>query len=66
MTLASNAAMILLLIIADTLLEPVDLVSLDIIVFLQKFISSKLPWACASPQDSMAALRVSFGGVSGF
>ena len=38
MTPASNAAMILLLIIADTLLEPVDLAFLDIIVFLQEFI----------------------------
>ncbi|MEK6707266.1 MAG: hypothetical protein AABY81_00445 [Pseudomonadota bacterium] len=58
--------MILLLIIVDTLLEPIDLASLDIIVFLQEFISSKLPRAWASPKDSMAALRVSFGGVSGF
>lgn len=38
MTPASNAAMILLLIIADTLLEPVDFAFLDIIVFLQEFI----------------------------
>ena len=38
MTPASTTAMILLLIIADILLEPVDFGFLDIIVFLHEFI----------------------------
>jgi hypothetical protein len=38
MTLASNAAMILLLIIADTLLKSVDFAFPDVIVFLHEFI----------------------------
>ncbi|MDP3608700.1 MAG: hypothetical protein Q8R74_06485 [Methylophilus sp.] len=64
MTPASNTAMILLLIIADILLEPVDFAFLDIIVFLHTFISSKLPRACASSKGLMAALCVFFVSVS--
>ncbi|TSA52100.1 MAG: hypothetical protein D4R40_02955 [Nitrosomonadaceae bacterium] len=66
MTPASNAVMILLLIIVATLLEPVDLAFLDIIVFLQESIPGKLPRAWVSSKDSMTALRVSFDDASGF